>query len=212
VTALGAARTLAVAVGFLVVAVLIGRFAMPRLFDLVVRMRVRYVLLVFAVAFALALAALADLAGSALIIGSFAAGLILSGTNQFATIEHEVRPVASIFTPIFFVSVGSSVNLSLLNPASATARETLTVAAVLTGLAIVGKLAAGWAAPWERFRRLIVGVGMVPRGEVGLIFADIGRRAGVLTEEMFGAVLLMVMATTFVTPPALKALFGREPP
>jgi Kef-type K+ transport system membrane component KefB len=207
----GVAWTLAVAAGFLVVAVLIGRFAVPRLFDLVVRMRVRYVLLVFAVAFALALAALADLAGSALIIGSFAAGLILSGTNQFDTIEQEVRPVASIFTPIFFVSVGSSVNLSLLNPASATNRETLTVAAVITGLAIVGKLAAGWAAPWERFRRLIVGVGMVPRGEVGLIFADIGRRAGILTEEMFAAVLLMVMATTFVTPPALKALFGREP-
>ena len=71
--------------------------------------------------------------------------------------------------------------------------------------------AAGGAAPWERFRRLVVGVGMVPRGEVGLIFADIGRRAGVLSEEMFGAVLLMVMATTFVAPPALKVLFGREP-
>jgi len=78
-------------------------------------------------------------------------------------------------------------------------------------LAIVGKLAAGWAAPWERFPRLVVGVGMVPRGEVGLIFADIGRRAGILSEEMFGAVLLMVMATTFVAPPVLKALFGREP-
>lgn len=211
ISAGGVAWTFAVAAGFLVVAVLVGRFAVPRLFDLVVRMRVRYVLLVFAVAFALALASLADLAGSALIIGSFAAGLILSGTNQFDTIEHEVRPVASIFAPIFFVSVGASVNLALLSPARPEARGTLTVAAVITLLAIVGKLAAGWAAPWERFRRLVVGVGMVPRGEVGLIFADIGRRAGVLSEEMFGAVLLMVMATTFVTPPALKALFGREP-
>jgi Kef-type K+ transport system membrane component KefB len=211
VSPVGVVGTFAVAAGFLVVAVLVGRFAVPRLFDLVVRMRVRFVLLVFAVAFALGLAALADLAGSALIIGSFAAGLILSGTNQFDTIEHEVRPVASIFTPIFFVSVGSSVDLSLLNPASAEARATLGVAAVVTVLAIVGKLAAGWAAPWERFRPLVVGVGMVPRGEVGLIFADIGRRAGLLSEEMFGAVLLMVMATTFVTPPALKALFAREP-
>ncbi len=209
ISALGVLRTLSVAVGFLVVAVLVGRFAMPRLFDLVVRMRVRYVLLVYAVAIALGLAALADLAGSALIIGSFAAGLILSGTNQFDTIEHEVRPVAAIFTPIFFVSVGSSVNLSLLNPADPDARATLAIAGVITLLAILGKLATGWAAPWERFRRVVVGVGMVPRGEVGLIFADIGRRAGVLSEEMFGAVLLMVMATTFVAPPALKALFGR---
>jgi Kef-type K+ transport system membrane component KefB len=208
VSLLGIVRTLAVAIGFLVVAVIVGRYLVPKLFDIVVRMRVRYVLLVFAVAFALGLSALAALAGSALIIGAFAAGIILSGTNQFDTIEHEVRPVAAIFTPIFFVSVGASVNLRLLDPSSTSSRGTLLVAAVLTAIAIVGKLAAGWAAPWARFRRLVVGVGMVPRGEVGLIFADIGRRSGVLSDEVFGAVLLMVMVTTFVAPPGLKALFG----
>lgn len=204
-------RVFAVAIGFLVVAVMVGRFAMPRLFDQIVRMRVRYVLLVSAFAFALVLSALASLAGSALIIGAFAAGIILSGTNQFDTIEREVRPVASIFTPIFFVSVGASVNLGLLNPAREGATGVLGVAAAVTGLAIVGKLAAGWAAPWVRFRRIVVGVGMIPRGEVGLIFADIGRRAGVLNEAVFGVVLLMVMATTFVAPPALKFLFGSPP-
>jgi Kef-type K+ transport system membrane component KefB len=208
VSAVGVLRTLGVAVGFLVAAVLVGRFLVPRLFDLVVRMRVRYVLLVFAFAFALGLAALAALAGSALIIGAFAAGIILSGTNQFDTIEHEVRPVASIFTPIFFVSVGASVDLRLLDPTSPSARGTLVVAGALVLIAIVGKLVAGWAAPWVPMRRLVVGVGMVPRGEVGLIFADIGLRSGVLTESVFGAVLLMIMATTFVAPPALKALFG----
>jgi Kef-type K+ transport system membrane component KefB len=208
VEVLGIVRVFMVAVGFLVAAVLVGRFAAPHLFDRVVRMRVRYVLLVFAVAFALGLSATAALVGSALIIGSFAAGVILSGTNQFDTIEHEVRPVASIFTPIFFVSVGASVNLGLLNPAREGAAGILAIAAALTLLAITGKIAAGWAAPWVRFRRLVVGVGMVPRGEVGLIFADIGRRAGVLNEAVFGAVLLMVMATTFVAPPGLKVLFG----
>ena len=210
VAPLGILRVLAVAVGFLVIALLAGRFAAPRLFDLVVRMRVRYVLLVFAIAFALGLSAAAALVGSALIIGAFAAGVILSGINQFDTIEHEVRPVASIFTPIFFVSVGASVNLGLLNPGREGAAGVLGVAAALTGLAIVGKLAAGWAAPWVKFRRLVVGVGMVPRGEVGLIFADMGRRAGVLNEAVFGAVLVTVMATTFVAPPGLKLLFGRS--
>jgi Kef-type K+ transport system membrane component KefB len=164
--------------------------------------------LVASVAFALGLAGLAGLAGSALIIGAFAAGLILSGTNQFDTIEHEVRPVASVFTPFFFVSVGASVNLALLNPTTAAARATLLMAAALTVLAILGKVSAGWAAPWVRFRRMVVGVGMVPRGEVGLIFAEIGRRSGVLGEEVFGAVLLMVMVTTFIAPPALKSLFA----
>lgn len=209
VSLLGVLHTLAVAVGFLVAAVLVGRFLVPRLFDLVVRMRVRYVLLVFAFAFALGLSSLAAMAGSALIIGAFAAGIILSGTNQFDTIEHEVRPVASVFTPIFFVSVGASVNLRLLDPSTPEARGTLVVAATLTALAIIGKLVAGWAAPWVPMRRLVVGTGMVPRGEVGLIFADIGLRSGILTEAVFGAVLLMVMATTFVAPPALKALFAR---
>lgn len=211
VSVLGVLRTLAVAVGFLVMAVLVGRFLVPRLFDLVVRMRVRYVLLVFAFAFALGLSSLAAVAGSALIIGAFAAGIILSGTNQFDTIEHEVRPVASIFTPIFFVSVGASVDLRLLDPTSPSARGTLLVAGALIVIAILGKLVAGWAAPWVPMRRLVVGVGMIPRGEVGLIFADIGRRAGVLSEDMFGAVLLMVMVTTFVAPPGLKALLGTSP-
>jgi Kef-type K+ transport system membrane component KefB len=208
---LGILRTLGVAVGFLVVAVVIGRYVAPRLFDLINRMRVRYVLLVASIAFAIGLAAFAGLAGSALIIGAFAAGLVLSGTNQFDTIEHEVRPVASIFTPIFFVSVGASVDLTLLNPSTPGARARLLVAGALTILAVVGKVAAGWAAPWTRFRRIVVGVGMVPRGEVGLIFADIGRRSGVLGDEVFGAVLLMVMVTTFIAPPALKALFAVEP-
>ena len=212
VSFLGITRTLGIAVGFLVVAVVVGRFVAPRLFDVIVRMRVRYVLVVASIAFALGLAAVAGLAGSALIIGAFAAGIILSGTNQFDTIEHEVRPVASIFTPIFFVSVGSSVNLSLLDPTTPAARATLLTAGAIILLAVIGKVAAGWAAPWARYRRLVVGVGMVPRGEVGLIFADIGRRAGVLGDEVFGAVLLMVMVTTFIAPPALKALFASEPP
>ena len=210
-TVLGVGRTLAVAVGFLVVAVIVGRFLAPKLFDVIVRMQVRYVLVVASIAFALGLAALAGLAGSALIIGAFAAGLILSGTNQFDTIEQEVRPVASIFAPIFFVSVGSSVNLALLVPSTPAARATLLMAGAIVLLAVAGKVAAGWAAPWSRFRRIVVGVGMVPRGEVGLIFADIGRRSGVLGEEVFGAMLLMVMVTTFIAPPALKALFASDP-
>jgi Kef-type K+ transport system membrane component KefB len=79
-------------------------------------------------------------------------------------------------------------------------------------LAILGKVAAGFSVPWARFRRLAVGVGMVPRGEVGLIFADIGRRSGLLTDDAFSVVLLMVMGTTFVAPPLLKLLFRDPPP
>ncbi len=210
VTAGGIASTLGAAVGFLVAVVLLGNLLVPRLADRVGRMRARGVVVVLSLAFALALSAFAAKAGSALIIGAFAAGLVLAGTRQSHTVEEQIKPVAAVLAPIFFVNVGAAANLSLLDPRQPGAGAVLMVAGVLTVLAIVGKLVAGWAAPWMKFRRLAVGVGMIPRGEVGLIFADVGRRAGLLGDATFSAVLLMVMATTFVAPIGLKLLFGER--
>lgn len=209
VSVLGVAQALAVAVGFLVAAVAIGGLLAPRIFGLVDRMRVRGVLLVSAFAFVLLLAALADRAGSALIIGAFAAGLILSGTNQFDAIEERMRPVADIFTPIFFLSIGAAVDLRLFNPFDAANHGVLLIGGTLFGIAVLGKLASGWAAPWRRFNRWAVGVGMAPRGEVGLIFANIGLTAGILSSRLFSSILLMVIGTTFLAPPLLKWAFGR---
>jgi Kef-type K+ transport system membrane component KefB len=211
VSVLGITRVAAIAVGFLVGGVFLGRFVAPRLFNLIQRMRVRHVLLAFAIAFVLLMAALATLAGSALIIGAFAAGLILSGVDQFDIIEREVKPVAGIFAPIFFVYVGSGVDFGLLNPFRPGAGGVLSIALVLTVIALLGKIAAGWAAPWEPVNRLAIGIGMIPRGEVGLIFADIGRRSGILGAELFSAILLMVIVTTFVAPVGLQAVFRRRP-
>lgn len=201
------ARILAVAVGFLVVAIAIGGWVAPRLFRSIANMKVSYAVPVIALALAFGLAALADMAGSALIMGAFAAGIILARTEQYHAIEDRVRPVGALLTPIFFVSVGSSLDINLLNPLRPGGGFLLLVALGLTVLAILGKVAAGYAAPWSKFRRLAVGVGMVPRGEVGLIFADVGRRSGLLTDDVFSVVLLMVMGTTFVAPPLLKLLF-----
>lgn len=209
VTAGGVVRTFVVATGFVVVAVVVGLRLAPRLFDRIEAMKSRYVIVVFAVAFALLLSALADAAGSAMIIGAFAAGLILSGTNQYHIIEDRVRPVGAVLTPIFFVSVGAQADLRLFDVTRTGAGGVLVMALVLTLLALIGKLVAGWAAPWRPFDRLTVGLGMIPRGEVGLIFADIGRRTGILGEELFNAVLLMVLATTIVAPVALKKRFAR---
>ena len=204
----GVIKILIVAVGFLVAAVIIGSRVAPRIFDQVERIKGREIVVVFGVAFCFLLAGLADGAGSALIIGAFAAGIILSDTAQYGIIEERVKPVVAVFTPIFFVVVGSSVDLRLLDPSRPGAGGVLWAAFALTVLAVVGKVLAGWAAPWARFRRIVVGVGMIPRGEVGLIFADIGRRTGVLGAELFNAVLLMVLVTTFIAPILLKRLVG----
>ena len=85
----------------------------------------------------------------------------------------------------------------------------LAVGGALLAIAVLGKLAAGWGVPWRRFNRWAVGIGMAPRGEVGLIFANVGLSAGVLSSELFSAILVMVIGTTLITPPLLTWAFGR---
>ena len=208
----GVALTFAVAVGFLVAAVVVGMWVAPRLFGMVDRMKVRGVLLVSAFSLALLFAALAGLAGSAMIIGSFAAGIVLSTTNQFDLITEGIKPVADIFTPIFFVAVGAAVDATLFLPWSERfSWDVLAVGGALLGIAIVGKVVSGYAVGWGRrpLSHITIGVGMIPRGEVGLIFAHLGLREGILSSEVFSAILIMVMLTTFIAPPLLKLIFRR---
>jgi Kef-type K+ transport system membrane component KefB len=193
------------AVAFLIVAVFLGVRLSPWLVEQAGRMRARGTLIVTAVVFAVALAAVADLLGLATIIGAFAAGLVLTRTERRVSIEERVRPVADLFVPIFFVTIGMKVEPHMLNPFG---EGQLGFALVLTAVAVASKLVAGLAVYQRGVRRWQVGVGMVPRGEVGLIFAGIGLTSGVIDEGLYAAVVVMVMLTTFVTPPWLKALYS----
>jgi Kef-type K+ transport system membrane component KefB len=209
---LGLAKTFSIAVGFLVVAVIIGNRLAPRLFGLIDRMGVRGVLLVSAFSFALLFAALAAVVGSAMIIGSFAAGIVLSQTNQFDMITERIKPVADIFTPVFFVVVGAGVDVTLFLPWSANfSVPVLIVGGILLAIGIFGKVIAGYVVGWrgQQMNHLAIGVGMIPRGEVGLIFAELGRSRGILSSEIFSAILIMVIFTTFLAPPLLKPVFER---
>lgn len=207
----GVATVVALAVGFLALAMGLGLALAPRLFALVDRLRVRGALLAAALGFALLLAYAADRIGLAAIVGAFAAGLILSRTNQFDEIVGRIRPVADVLTPVFFVFVGAAVDVTILDPRSAGNRSILFLGGALFGIAVLGKLAAGFVARGHGLNRLGIGIGMVPRGEVGLIFAQLGLLAGILTQDVFSALLLMVMATTLVTPPSLQWAFARRP-
>lgn len=209
VSALGVGKALGVAVGFLVVAIGLGLLIAPKVFNVIDQMRVRGMLLVSAFAFVLVVSALADLVGSAMIIGAFAAGIVLSGTNQFDAIEERVKPVADIFTPVFFLSIGAQFDVRLLDVTDPGNLPVLLIGGTLMLIGIVGKVAAGWAVPWRKFNRAAVGFGMMPRGEVGLIFANVGLVSGVLTRELFGAIIIMVIGTTFLAPPLLKWSFQR---
>ncbi|HEX6309816.1 MAG TPA: cation:proton antiporter [Longimicrobiales bacterium] len=211
-TIFGIAMKFVVAAGFLVAAVIIGNVIAPRVFAVVDSMRVRGVLLVSAFSFALLFAALAGLAGSAMIIGSFAAGIVLSSTNQFDMITERIAPVADLFTPIFFVAVGAGVDVNLFLPWTATFDvSVLMIGAALLVIAIVGKVVSGYSVGWGRRKldHLAIGVGMIPRGEVGLIFAHLGLTNGILSSQVYSAILIMVMFTTFLAPPLLKPIFAR---
>ena len=205
------ARTTAVGFGFLVVTLLIGNFVVPRLFRLVRMIDLPGTATMIAVILGLSLAWLADAAGSALIIGAFAAGVLLARVPGAHEIERGVANLGHFFVPIFFVSVGAAVDLRLLNPLDQANHRTLLIGSVLIVLAIITKFAAGYAPFWIRAKKSVIGVGMIPRGEVGLIFATLGLNADVFDGGLFGAVTLMVMVTTFIAPPLLKLLFPPLP-
>jgi Kef-type K+ transport system membrane component KefB len=193
---------------FLAVAVWIALRRAPVLVALIARLRARGALVVSAVAFALALAAASEWIGLAAIIGAFAAGLILSRTEPHAQIEERIKPVADLLVPIFFVTVGMKVEPAQLDPFTHGAQ--VGMALLVTVLAIGAKLVAGLAVYQPGVRRWPIGVGMVPRGEVGLIFAGAGLAAGVVTTSLYSTLVVVVMLTTFVAPPWLKALYRQR--
>ena len=200
---------LIIGIGFLVVAVALGRLVAPALVRWVGSARTRGALLTLAVTLALLLGLLAARTGSAALIGAMAAGLLLAGTPRRDDIEREVRPLVDFFAPIFFVTVGAAVNLELLSPLKAENAHTLALGAGLVLVAIAGKLASGLVAG-RGVRGLVVGTGMIPRGEVGLLFAGVGRTTGVLDDALFGAVVAVVLVTTLIAPPLLSWAYRRS--
>ena len=208
-TAAGVGKIFGIAFGFVILAVVIGSVLAPKIIRLIARLRVGKALFFASLMFGFGLAYLADLVGSGMIIGAFAAGLVLARTDKGRDIEHEVFDVAQFFIPIFFVSVGAAVDLKALNPFNPDTRQFFIIGMLLTVVAIAGKLVAGYAAFGRPLRKLVIGVGMVPRGEVGLIFAQLGLTAGLLSGGLYSSVALMVMITTFVAPPALRALLHK---
>ncbi len=190
---------------------LLGRFVVPPLFRLLAaRLQLPGTPTMLAVMLAFGVAWLAHAAGSAMIIGAFAAGLLLAGTPQAHEVERGVAHLGHFFVPLFFVAVGAAVDVRVFNPFDPANWGTLQVGGLLIVAAVVGKVLAGYAPFWFRGRKVVIGVGMIPRGEVGLIFAQMGLTSGVLNAALFSAVTLTVMVTTFLAPPLLKLLFPRK--
>ncbi|HUL71440.1 MAG TPA: cation:proton antiporter [Gemmatimonadales bacterium] len=204
---------------FLVVTFTIGTAVMPRIFRLTARLKGSALLLTTGLAVCFLLSYAASAVGLAPIVGAYAAGLILE-ESHFApfvsrgerSLSDLVGPIASFTGPVFFVLMGLRLDLhSILDPRIAILSLALTLVAVL------GKQACSLGALGGGLDALSVGIGMIPRGEVGLIFANIGLTLAVQGERiidqgLYSAVILMVFITTLVTPPALKWSLARAGP
>jgi Kef-type K+ transport system membrane component KefB len=163
--------------------------------------------LALALAFTLALAVLADAARLAPLVGAFVAGLALGRTDQGDRIAQDIVPIGHLLIPVFFLRVGVDVDL-----AAATRPAALSLSAALLIAAVAGKLACGLFASGRPVDRLLLGLGMLPRGEVGLVFAGIGLHEGILDPPRYGALLLTILLTAMATPVLLRRRLRRSPP
>jgi Kef-type K+ transport system membrane component KefB len=205
------------AIGFIVGSLIIGSIIVPRILHFGLRIRATGVLLTIALSVCFLLAFLAEKVGLAAIVGAFASGLIMDEVHYRGYMdrgEHGLdelmKPIAVFLVPIFFVRMGLLVDLTTFSEPGV-----LGFAAVLTIAAILGKQACSLGVWKKGASKLAVGLGMIPRGEVGLIFAKIGAGltlggAAVVSTSTYSAVVIMVMMTTLVTPPLLKVSLLRR--
>ncbi len=208
-------------IAFLIGAIVIGHLLMPRMLHVAGRLETRGVLLTLAISCCLFLSWAAAKVGLAPIVGAFAAGLILDevhfkhGRQPERDLNDLLQPVSTVLVPIFFVLMGLKVDLRLF-----TRVDILGLALALTVAAIIGKQICALGVIERGVNRLAVGLGMIPRGEVGLIFAGIGATLmlptasgvsePVISSAIFGAVVIMVIITTLITPITLKWSLGRK--
>ncbi len=190
----------AVALAFLVATTAVGARAAPPLFQFLHRYaRSAGTVVALALAFTLAFAELADAAQLAPIVGAFVAGLSLSRSTVSDRISRDLAPVGHLFIPVFFLEIGIDAKVeAFFDP------TVLAIGGALFAVAVIGKLVAAVGAAGAPGDKRLIGLGMLPRGEVGLIFATIGLRETILDQDQYAALLLVVLATTLIAPPLLR--------
>lgn len=193
---------------FLVGAILLGNVFNKSFVAISDRIKTRGGLVIPALIFAFMLSYIGAAIHLEAILGAFAAGLVFDETDKRKELQKQIEPIADVMVPVFFVCVGAKTNLGVLNPAVPANREGLIVAIFLIVVAILGKIVTG-AVVWGQgnINRLAIGVGMIPRGEVGLVFAGVGSASGVISPPLEAAIIMMVILTTFLAPPLLRIVF-----
>ena len=198
------------AIGFLFGAFLLGQWVVPKMMKGLAKLRAKGAMLTSSLVLCFTLAYLAHLAGLAAIVGAFAAGLILEEVHfkefrEDRALHELIVPVVTLFVPVFFVLMGIQVRLETFLRV-----DILGLVAGLTIAAFIGKQVCGLAIVEKGLDRLSIGLGMVPRGEVGLIFASIGKSLKIVDDAVFSAIVIMVILTTLITPVLLRYSLQRS--
>ena len=200
-----------IAVAFIVGAIVLKQFFGPWLMAIADQFKSPGALFIIAIIFMSVMAFIADAIGLEAILGAFAAGIVLGQQEKSEELDELLKPYVYTATTIFFVSIGAKTDLSVINPAIPENREGLIIATFLIIAAIIGKTVAGFAAfGKEKLNKLAIGTGMIPRGEVGLVFAGLGSATGALAPALDVAIVLTVIVTTFIAPPLLKVVFSQD--
>jgi Kef-type K+ transport system membrane component KefB len=198
------------AIAFLFGSILLGGFFNKTFVVLVSNLKTRGNIVIPAFIFAFLMAFIGNAIHLEAILGAFAAGLVLDETDARNELDELIKPVADLLVPVFFVTVGARADLTVLNPMIPENRSGLLIAVFLLGIAIAGKVVTGWVVfGIPEINRLAIGIGMIPRGEVGLVFAGIGTASGVIDKPLQVAIIIMVILTTFLAPPFLRVAFGQ---
>ncbi len=184
---------------FLAGSIYLGIKIAPYLLKLTKKFEVKRTYAITAIVFAFGLAYIANWIGLATIVGAFAAGLILETREDKDHIRERIRPLADVFVPIFFVNAGMLMDVKTLGNTAI-----LLPLALLFVVAFLGKIIAGFAALKVKAKKLVIGIGMIPRGEVGIIFATFGLANKIVTAELYALLVVVIMLTTFVAPPLLS--------
>ncbi|WP_026733771.1 cation:proton antiporter [Fischerella sp. PCC 9605] len=197
---------------FLIGSILLGKFFNKTFVTIADKLQTRGKLVIPAFIFAFFMAFIGNAIHLEAILGAFAAGLVLDETDKRKELDQQVIPIADILVPIFFVTVGARVDLGVLNPAVPENQQGLIIAIFLVVVAIIGKVVTGWSVFGQPgINRLAIGVGMIPRGEVGLVFLGIGAASGAIDKPLQAAIIIMVILTTFLAPPFLRVAFNKQP-
>ena len=208
ITAVGIAKTAGLAIAFTIVAGLLGAKAMTRLAPRIDSLRVNKPFFNIGVVLCLGLSVVSIYFGVAAIIGAFLAGMALAEATEKNPKMHQLTAgVTEFLVPFFLVNIGMQLNLSLFADVSV-----VSFAAVVTIAAVITKFIGGGLGAWGMSRREMaqVGVGMIPRGEVGIVVAQIGLGMGAVSDKFFAAVLFMAVATTLIAPPLIKLLYSED--